>query len=747
MSVSKAVARERAAMTGSGLGRAGAPPPGRARPGGFARLGIFSFRHPIAVAAVWAAVVAAGIAGFARLPDVLRQGGLTVRGSDSDLARAEISRAFPSAPEDRALLVFTSPTVAPTDPAYRVVVERVGALAARVPGVVQVTTPYQGQGMIAGDGTSYAVIGLRGGSGTLLQAGRSLLAIARSIRGPVRVMATGSAPLSAELIDAAHADLAGAERVSLPIAGIMLLVAFGSLVAAAMPLAIAAGALLCGMGLLFLLAHVLDMSVLVENAASMMGLAVSIDYALFIVTRYREELAAGFDGAAALSRTMETAGRAVFFSGVTVVLSLAGAILVPVSLLRVMAIGPIVVIAVAVLSALTLVPALLRLAGGWIDRLRVPGLRPQTSGPRGLWARWAAGIMRRPVWFLVGGTAVPLLLAWPVLGMALGNPGTSTTPGDFVATRAARTVATAFGPGVLGPVLVVVRDPAGPEDPALAAGTRAFETLVRDDPQVRTVTGPAVGREGAGAAAVFTVVPASAPDAAASGDLVARIRDRIAPRAFGRLEVHVGGPAAENLDAKRALIGSIPRVYCFVIVVTFVLLLVAFASVAIPLKAILMNLLSVGAAFGVLVAVFQRGIGASFVGVSPLPYLDFITPLIVFTALFGLSMDYEVFLLSRMREHYAASGDNEAAVAAGLQSTARTITAAAAIMVAVFAAFVPTRLLAIKQIGLGLAVAIALDVTVIRLVLVPSMMRLLGRWNWWLPGWAARRLPRPPSPG
>jgi RND superfamily putative drug exporter len=766
-----------AALVGLALGWRGRRR--RARPA-LAVVGRFAFDHPWAVLGAWLALLAvSGWMALPRLAGSLSEGGMFVSGAESNRAHRALAAAFPDRPDQMAFVVFTSGSLTPEDQPYRDFVDLAGARLLRgVPGATSLVKPWDAPHMVGEDGsTSYLVLGIGGEGDEVMEAGRTVNAVVAGLpTGPVRAAATGGAPIMAEAMDAAGEDLSNAETVGLPVAALILVAVFGSLVAAGMPMLVAGAGLVGGFGVVFLLAQVVEVGALVENAATMIGLAVGIDYSLFIVTRYREEVGNGLSRADAAERAMATAGRAVFFSGMTVVVALAGLLLVPVPYMRTVALGPMVVVLFAVVAAETLLPALLGLAGRWVDRLRVPGLKPwKPSLEHGFWVRWSRAIMRRPVLFLLLSAVPLLLLAAPTLRLTLGETGISSMAPEFSTRRGYETLARSFPPGVLGPVDVVVRSRGGVLDLATAEDIDRFTRLALADqavagvesyldvigePEVladpRALAVLAANEQAARAMAYFANVPGDAdltvvtvrpnvpPDDPEAAALVQRLRDDIVPRAFTGEDttVMVGGGPAEFLDSKDALRGSVVRVYLLIVGVSFLLLMMVFRSILIPLKAIAMNLLSVAAAFGVLVLVFQGGLGVGLLGAERMEYLDLMTPLLIFGTLFGLSMDYEVFLLSRMREEYLRTGDNTSSVAVGLETTGRTISSAALIMVVVFAAFAPSRLVPVSQVGLGLAVAVLLDATVIRIVLVPATMRLLGDRNWWMPRWLDRILPR-----
>jgi uncharacterized membrane protein YdfJ with MMPL/SSD domain len=487
--------------------------------------------------------------------------------------------------------------------------------------------------------------------------------------------------------------------------------------------------------LIYLLSLKLEMSVFVSNMASMIGIGVAVDYSLFVLARHREEVRAGADPATARTRAMSTSGVAVAFSGMTVILSLAGLWLIDATALRSMALGAMLVVAVSVLAAATLLPALLSLAGrravesGRIARLATragrarPGRRATVEGP-GFWTRWSGAVMRRPVVSVVGAAAVLLALAAPALALHMDNgalrqlpPGNETRTGIEAAARVT-------GPGATAPVQVVV-----------ARRQAAVAMLAaRADRETARVTGPVVSRDGR--RALVTVIPRHDGESEATKGLVARLRADLPEGAL------VGGSTAGGLDFRALVAGSMWKIALFVLGLSYLVLFGLLRSVVLPLKAVAMNLLSVGAAYGVLVAVFQWGWADAVLGTHVRTGgIQTITPPLVLAVVFGLSMDYEVFLLSRIRERYDATGDTRRAVAEGLATSARTITSAALIMVAVFAVFVSTGVPSIKEIGLGSAVAIGVDATIVRLVLVPAAMELLGRWNWWVPAPVRRVLP------
>jgi len=475
--------------------------------------------------------------------------------------------------------------------------------------------------------------------------------------------------------------------------------------------------------------------VYVTNTASAIGIGVAIDYALFVVTRYREELRRGRSVAGAVAVSVGTSGRAVALSGATVIVALFGMFIVNVQAFRSMAIGCMTVVAVAVVGALTLMPAVLAVLGRRIDRWRVPFLgRDRRQDGERFWHRWALSIMRRPWVYLIASLAVLLTLAAPLLSIQLGQSGSAILPPGESPRVASEQMAQAFGPGVAGPLEIVVRTPGA----AGQAGVARLIGELRADPAVAAVTAP--GRA-AGLTRV-SVIAKFPPESKDTEALVRRVRQTYVPAAGLSGSALVGGETAFNLDLENEIAGHLPEVIGVVLLLSFILLMMAFRSLLLPLKAIIMNLLSVAAAYGLMVALFQWGWAEGPLGFQSQGFIDVWVPMFLFSILFGLSMDYEVFLMSRIREEYGRTGSNEQAVARGLESSARTITSAALIMVTVFAAFATSRLVPFKEMGFGLAAAVLIDATIVRTVLVPSAMKLMGDWNWWMPSWLDRWLPR-----
>ncbi|HZG95500.1 MAG TPA: MMPL family transporter [Mycobacteriales bacterium] len=743
----------------------------RTRAGLLTRGAQLSVRRPWAVVVAWLAVtVVAGVLSGG-LGGRLGAGGFEVPGSQSLRVQEDLQQRFTGQSADATLLVVRSSTAPATDPAFGQVVERLAAGAGSIDDVTSVVTPAQGgPGFVSADGrTAYVVVAMSGDIARQQEIAADLGQLAGSVDTPgFDVTTAGSAAFFDRLNEVSRHDLESAERITFPITLVILVVAFGSVVAAGLPIALAIISLVVTLGALFLLAGVMNMNIFVTNSASIVGIGVGIDYALFVVTRFREELRRGREPGAAVVRSIETSGRAVLLSGLTVIVALAGMFLVDIAAFRSMAVGMMTVVTVAVAAALTLLPALLALLGRRIEKLRVPAVRRRAVGAEGagFWHRWAVSVMRRPWLSLAGSVAMLLLLSAPFASLRLGQPSAMVLPADEGPRVSAERLAESFGPGISGPVEILVETPGGATSQAnIDAVGRLTGSLAADRAvsAVRSLAAPVavpVGTTdprslGAAAPAVaglvnwdrgadltrITVVPRIDPSSAAAEQLVERIRGEHLRAAGLQGRAYVGGQTAGNLDLSDEITSRMPWVVALVLGLSFLLLAMAFRSLLLPLKALLMNLMSVAASYGLIVAVFQWGWGEELLGFTSEGSIASFVPLFLFSILFGLSMDYEVFLLSRMREDYLRTGSNELAVAQGLEATARTITSAALIMVTVFAAFASSRVLPFKQMGFGLAVAVFLDAAIIRTVLVPAAMKLMGDWNWWMPRWLDRILP------
>ncbi len=541
----------------------------------------------------------------------------------------------------------------------------------------------------------------------------------------VQVEVGGELAQAAEQPEAKAAELLG-----LGMAVIILLIAFGSVLAMGLPIGIALFGLGVSTALLALVAAVLPVPTSTPVLASMIGIGVGIDYALFVVTRHREHLHDGMTVAESAARATATAGQAVIFAGGTVVIAILGLAISGIPMVTIMGIGAAIVVAVMVLATITLLPALLGFAGHRIDRFRVLRARTDRATTESIWSRWGAAVARHPWPYLVGSLALLLTLAAPLLSIRFGQTDAGTAAPESTQRQAYDIVAESYGPGVNGPLVL-----------ALESGDRAavdeVTTALEGVEGVAFVVPAVVSPDGD--AAVLQVIPTTSPQAEGTTDLVHRLREDVLVDLD--TEVQVGGLTATFVDLSDKVASRLPWFIGAVVGLSFLLLMVVFRSILVPLKAAVMNLLSIGAAYGVIVAVFQWGWGKGLVGLEEaVPIVAFV-PMMMFAILFGLSMDYEVFLLSRVREEYLRTGDNTGSVISGIASTARVITSAALIMISVFLGFVLGEDPIVKMMGLGLATAVFVDATIVRVVLVPATMRLMGDANWWLPAWLDRLLP------
>jgi putative drug exporter of the RND superfamily len=584
----------------------------------------------------------------------------------------------------------------------------------------------------------------------------------------------------------AEFEVPSSEALGIGFAIVILIIAFGSVLAMGLPIGVALAGIVSGSIITGLLSNVVNMPDFTSTIGVMIGLGVGIDYALFIVTRFRENLHNGHTIEQSTLVAMDTAGRAVVFAGSTVVISLLGMLVMQLGFVSGMAIGMAVVVALTLLASLTLLPALLGFAGERIELTRRRGLiaallvavalvgvglgipalivvtlpvavvvllasfavaplrKPVLERERRplretLSYRWSRVIQHRPWTAVVVGAALLVALALPIFGLRLGFSDEGNYPEDTTTRQAYDLLADGFGPGFNGPLSLASEVPAGTDPAALQAVTDAIAA----DPGVAFVSDPRTNDESAPTAALWRVVPTTAPQDEATTDLVNRLRDDVLPAATAGtdLDIAVAGGVAIGVDFTEYLAARLPYFFAAVLGLSFLLLMVVFRSLLVPLKAVIMNLLSIGAAYGIVVAVFQWGWGGSLLDIEGAPIEPFV-PMMLFAIVFGLSMDYEVFLLSRVREEWDRTGDSRTSVADGLASTARVITAAAAIMIVVFGSFIGESDRVVKLFGLGLAIAVLIDATIVRMLLVPATMELLGDRNWWIPRWLNRILPR-----
>jgi RND superfamily putative drug exporter len=699
------------------------------------RIGHWSVSHRRRVLAGWLVLLAVFVVGAQTL------GGSTsdifsVPGAESQRALDQLEARFPEAAGSSARVVFASNDgIKLADGVNRAAIEETLVAMANAPGVVAVSDPFTSatvspEGNIGFADVSYAVqaIDVPAEDVKALQAASEPAAAAGLevvFGGEVRVQQSQSST---------------SELIGLVVAVLVLLFSFGSIVAMGLPILTALLGIGIGLMGITLAAGFTDLSSTAPTLAMMIGLAVGIDYALFIVTRHRQNLSEGHDVAEAAARANATAGGAVVFAGLTVVIALAALTVIGMPFLTMMGLAAAFTVLVAVCVAVTLMPALLGFAGTGIDRWRVGRARTGSADEsrNSLSGRWARHVVARPAAYLVTGLAVMLVLAIPMLSMRLGFPDDGSQPAGTTRREAYDLLAEGFGPGLNGPLLLVVDAKASPE-PSVAAD--AVTTAIAADPNVLSVSTSTFNS--ADDTAIVVIVPRTSPAAAETTALVHRLRDDVLPAIEDQyaIETSVGGATATNIDVSDKMSSALPIFMIIVIGLTMVLLLAVFRSILVPIKAAIAILLSIGASFGVVVAVFQWGWLKDVIGLhETIPIISFL-PLLMFAILFGLSMDYEVFILSRIREDYVRTKQARASVLSGLTSSARVITAAALIMISVFASFILGDEPIIKMFGLGFSIAVLLDATIVRMMIVPAVMALFGDRAWAVPRWLDRILP------
>jgi putative drug exporter of the RND superfamily len=707
----------------------------------------FVMRHRGAILGAWLVLFVLGAAGAANLGGLLSNR-FSVPGSDSD----------------RGLNILKDRMGDRSDGAFTLVVEgtaeQAAAAARRAARVIPGAKA--GPPLDAGKGVTYVQISTSLENADASKKTPEMRRAVGTVAG-ARTYLTGFPAINHDTQKIFNEDLSRGESIAIPIALLVMVVMFGTLGGIAVPFAFAAVTIPTTLGLVWICAHLMEMAIYVTNIVALIGFAIAVDYSMLVVFRYREELAKTDDARAALETTMATAGRATLFSGATVAVGLALLVFMPLPFMRSMGIGGLLVPLVSIAASATLLPALLSVMGRGVNRVPLIPRRILERRARedtiGFWHRLATSIMRRPVaWFCAAG-GLMVALALPALSLALTAGDNRGAPLTTEATRGLHVLTTTLGPGVLAPHQIVVdtHRAGGADDPAVLAAEQRLVALLKRDPDIiaRTVAGPAgvppaVARQANLVDADGRVIQiraagrtdAGEPDAIA---LVRRLRDRSIPQARFPGEVLLTGAPAFGVDFVDKAYGAFPWLVLAVLVVSYFLLLRAFRSVVLPAKAVLMNLLSVGASYGVLVLAFQHGWGEPF-GLQTSPQIEGWIPIFLFAVLFGLSMDYEVFLLSRIREEWDRRHDNERAIAYGLEHTGRIITAAAIVMIAAFAGFLTGSFVGLQEFGLGLMAAILLDATIVRAILVPATMKLLGEWNWYLPERVRRVLPAPHTP-
>ena len=660
--------------------------------------------------------------------------------SDSKEALDLLEQKFPAQSGEAAQIVFKTDRGVETPPVEKTM-KGVFAKVEKFPHVSEVASPYDkgvGAAAISDDGKiAYATIQFDAINSDIdKDKTDEIISIAQGASGDGLQVELGGQPI-AEATEEEGED--SSFMVGLLAAIFVLLITFGSVVAMGLPIVTALLALGVGVSVITLGTHVFPTANFAPFLALMIGLGVGIDYALFILTRFRSSLDEGLDPRDAVVKAVDTAGRAVLFAGITVIISLLGMFLLGLSFLYGVAMAAAIAVLFTMIAALTLLPALLTIVGRRVDRLRLPGFRrkrPEAEGTR--WYGWSRAIQRRPVLAAVLSGGLLLLLCVPVLSLRLGTNDAGTEPSGKTTRKAYDLLAEGFGPGFNGPFVIAAALPEKGED---AAVVELRKELDHEAGVAKTT--PIVLNQ-AKNTAVFQAYPTTSPESADTTKLLDHIRGEVIPPIEQKTgaQVHVGGINAIFEDFGNAIAGKLPLFIGVVVLLSALLLMMVFRSIWVPLKAMMMNLLSIGAAFGLVVAVFQWGWGASLIGVDATgPIISFF-PIFLFAIIFGLSMDYEVFLMSRIHEEWEHSHDATQSVTRGLALTGRVITAAAAIMVTVFASFMLGEDRIIKLFGLGLASAVFIDAVIIRSVLVPAVMQLLGARAWWFPDWLDRILPK-----
>ncbi|HEV7604481.1 MAG TPA: MMPL family transporter [Candidatus Limnocylindrales bacterium] len=731
----------------------------------FDRLGRFVVRRAWWVVVAWAALLLLAIPFAPQVPGRLSAGGFILDDLESARAKALLGTEL-GAPPSALVVVFSSPTLSAGTPAFEAAAAEAMRDVPTAPHVARVVSHLLAPGQVSADGhTAYDIVFLDLPPDDSPKALPILRERLREPSGLVVELAGGPA-FYGDVQSVSEADLRRSEVISLPLAALALVFVFGSIVAAGVPLVVGGSAVIVALAAIFVVASLTPMSIFVLNLATLLGLGLGVDYSLLMTSRFREELALRPPGpervADAVRVTVATAGRAVFFSGLTVLLGLLGLVLFEFMILRSVGIAGAIVVGLAVASALTLLPAVLTIVGPRIDRFAVRKVAA-APGTHGAWSRLARWVMRRPVAVLVPTLAIILLLGSPFLHVRFNAPDSSILPPSVPSRAAFDRLRAQFGEGEFAPIVIAIRtggsatsatNLAGLYDYSrrLAADARVtrVDSLVDVDPRLTLAqytllygdpNGPrdrylqtALAATTRDSLTAFTIFTPYGPNRDLGKALVRDLRtpgSGIAPPSG--MTILVGGGAADVADVVDRVRADFPRTALFIVVSTYLVLFVLLRSVVLPVKALVMNTLSIVASFGALVWIFQDGNLSALLGFQPLGFVETTQPVILFCVLFGLSMDYEVFLLTRMKEVWDRTADNAGAVASGLERSGRIVTSAALIVVLVAGSFAFADIVLIKALGVGMAIAVALDATVVRALLVPATMRLLGRWNWWMP--------------
>jgi RND superfamily putative drug exporter len=736
----------------------------------FEHLGRFVVRRAWWIVGAWAIVLLAALPLAPQVPGALRAGGFILDDLESARAKTLLETELGLSPS-ALVIVFSSPTLEAGTPAFELAAADAVRDIPSAPHVARVVSHLLSPRQISADRhTAYDIVFLDLPPDDSPQALPILRERLRPASG-LQVELAGGPAFYGDVQTVSEADLRRSELISLPLAAIALVVVFGSVVAAGVPLVVGGSAVIVALAAIFLVASVIPMSIFVLNLATLLGLGLGVDYSLLMTSRFREEMARRTGSPThvddAIRVTVATARRAVFFSAVTVLLGLLGLILFEFMILRSVGIAGAIVVGLAGTAALTLLPAVLAILGTRVDRLaiRQVTVSPQPDGP---WARLARRVMRHPVAVLIPTLGFLLILGSPFLHVRFNAPDATILPAAVPSRAAYDRLQRDFGEGEFAPLVIAVRTTGPATSAANLAALYDYSRRLAADPAVTRVdslvdvdprltlaqytllygdpNGPrdryvatTLASTTRGDLTAFTIYTPYGPNRDEGKALVTALRDPSGPLAPPPgITVLVGGGAADVTDVVSRVAADFPRTALFIIVSTYLVLFVLLRSVILPAKALIMNTLSIVASFGALVWIFQEGNLSSVLGFQPLGYVETTQPVILFCVLFGLSMDYEVFLLSRMKEVWDRTGDNIEAVARGLERSGRIVTSAALIVVVVAGSFAFADIVLIKALGIGMAIAIALDATVVRALLVPATMRLLGKWNWWMPIWLGR---------
>lgn len=724
------------------------------------------FVHRRIVVAVWLLAFLCSVPILLRVEEPLKVGGFSSDKTEAARARALVEQNLGGG-ASQLVVIFTSDSVDMSGQDAQMAMETAISGFVGAPHVRDIVLPDDNAAQISDDGkTAYALISL---DLPAEEAQRFMDEFdARIVPQPgLQITLAGGPAFYADIETVSQRDLQRAELIAFPFALVALLLVFGTLVSALVPLVVGGLGVAAILATIYLLAHVTDLSIFVLNLSTMLGLGLAIDYSLFITSRFREELQHGLEVDDAVERTIGTAGRAIFFSGLTVLIGLSGLMLFDFMFLRSVGLAGVVVVFFSVLAALTLLPAVLGMAGNRIERLSVIRFADTDDHEHGFWAALSRRVMRHP-WLVLAPTLVMLLaFGAPFRHVEISSPDATILPKSTESRQGFDLLVSSFGPGEISPILVVFQSDtsmfersgtdavwnlaqvlSGDERVARMEGFGAFDPSISADQAYALIQIQRTAAEsGLGArfnqfasesTALLLVYPDGYPNDPDIKDLLRDIR-AFDPGAGIRLVVD--GGTAEIVDVVDEMYGAFPIAVALVLLATYLVLLLLFRSVILPLKAIAMNTLSLLASYGALVWVFQDGHLERLLRFDSLGYVEASLPIIMFCILFGLSMDYEVFLLSRVREEWERTGDNAESVAIGLQRSGRIITSAALIVVVVTMSFISADVILVKALGFGIALAVFIDATVIRALLVPATMRLLGDWNWWMPRWLDRLLP------